>query len=60
MAGRGSRLEVRQSRTAWGSLVGGMVDEAWEVYKRMATLEYGALLVGAFQLPRVIIRIESL
>ena len=23
-----------------------MVDEAWEVYKRMATLEYGALLVG--------------
>ena len=23
-----------------------MVDEAWEVYKRMATLEDGALLVG--------------
>ena len=46
MAGRGSRLEVRQGRTAWGSLVGGMVDEAWEVYKRMATLEDGALLVG--------------
>ena len=41
MAGRGSRLEV-----AWGSLVDGLIDEAWEVYKRMASLEYGALLVG--------------
>ena len=39
MAGRGSRLVVRQDRAAWGSLV------AWEVYKRMATLEYVALFV---------------